>query len=229
VSIPKASSLVKSELEFKLKDEDDKLNQFISLLVTGSFSNQDKEKTNFNSNAAIAGAIAQKASQLMSNMLGSENENFQVGVTYDIGTSNSVQDVNTDDQLGVEVSGRIADKVIVNGKVGVPIGSNTNSNIIGEVEIIVPLNEPETFQAKVFNKQNEIQFTVAEGEGNTQGIGISYQFNFDNTEEFFEKIGLKRTEEEKQMTKEQRDSVRMARRIFKRQSKKEKKENKTRK
>ena len=223
VSIPKASSLVKSELEFKLKDEDDKLNQFISLLVTGAFSNQDKEKTNFNSNAAIAGAIAQKASQLMSNMLGSENENFQVGVTYDIGTSNSVQDVNTDDQLGVEVSGRIADKVIVNGKVGVPIGSNTNSNIIGEVEIIIPLNEPETFQAKVYNKQNEIQFTVAEGEGYTQGIGISYQFNFDNTKEFFEKVGLKRTEEEKQMTKEQRDSVRQARRIFKRQSKKEKK------
>ncbi len=225
VLIPKASSLVKSELEFKLKDEDDKLNQFISLLVTGAFSNQDKEKTNFNSNAAIAGAIAQKASQLMSNMLGSENENFQVGVTYDIGTSNSVQDVNTDDQLGVEVSGRIADKVIVNGKVGVPIGSNTNSNIIGEVEIIVPLNEAETFQAKVYNKQNEIQFTVTEGEGYTQGIGISYQFNFDNTKEFFEKVGLKRTEEEKQMTKEQRDSVRLERRIFKRQSKKDKKGN----
>ena len=223
VLIPKASSLVASELEFKLKDEDDKLNQFISLLVTGSFSSQNNEKTNFNSNQAIAGAIAQKASQLMSNMLGSENDNFQVGVTYDIGTSNSVQDVNTDDQLGVEVSGRIADKVIVNGKVGVPIGSNTNSNIIGEVEIIVPLNEAETFQAKVYNKQNEIQFTVAEGEGYTQGIGISYQFNFDNSKEFFEKVGLRKTEEEKLMTKEQRDSVKKERRVFKRKEKESKK------
>ncbi len=227
VIIPKASSTVASELEFKLKDEDDKLNQFISLLVTGSFSNTDKEKTNFNSNEALAGAIAQKASQLMSNMLGSDNENFQVGVTYDIGTNNSsVQDVTTDDQLGVEVSGRIADKVIVNGKVGVPIGSNTNSNIIGEVEIIVPLNEAETFQAKVYNKQNEIQFTVAEGEGYTQGIGISYQFNFDNSKEFFEKVGLKKTEEEKLMTKEQRDSVRYERRVFKRKSKEQKKKSK---
>ena len=229
VSIPKASSLVASELEFKLKDEDDKLNQFISLLVTGSFSNMDNEKTNFNSNEALAGAIAQKASQLMSNMLGSDNDNFQVGVTYDIGTSNSVKDVTTDDQLGVEVSGRIADKVIVNGKVGVPIGSNTNSNIIGEVEIIIPLNEAETFQAKVYNKQNEIQFTVAEGEGYTQGLGISYQFNFDNSKEFFEKVGLKKTEEEKLMTKEQRDSVRLERKVFKRKSKKDKKANKTQK
>jgi len=223
VIIPKASSLVASELEFKLKDEDDKLNQFISLLVTGTFSNMDKEKTNFNSNAALAGAIAQKASQLMSNMLGSDNDNFQVGVTYDIGTANSVKDVTTDDQLGVEVSGRIADKVIVNGKVGVPIGSNTSSNIIGEVEIIVPLNEAETFQAKVYNKQNDIEFNVAEGEGYTQGMGISYQFNFDNSREFFEKVGLRKTEEEKLLTKEQRDSIKQERRIFKRQSKESKK------
>ena len=223
VLIPKASSLVASELEFKLKDEDDKLNQFISLLVTGTFSNMDKEKTNFNSNAALAGAIAQKASQLMSNMLGSDNDNFQVGVTYDIGTTNSVQDVTTDDQLGVEVSGRIADRVIVNGKVGVPIGSNTSSSVIGEVEIIVPLNEAETFQAKVYNKQNEIEFDVAEGEGYTQGMGISYQFNFDNSREFFEKVGLRKTEEEKLLTKEQRDSIKQERKLFKRQSKERKK------
>ena len=161
VKIPNASSIVASELEFKLRNEDDKLTQFFSLLATGSFAATANNRTNFDGNAAIAGTLAQKGSQLLSNMLESENDNFEVGVTYDIGTDNSVQDVTTDDQLGVEVSGRIADKVIVSGKVGVPVGSNTNSNVIGEVEVKIPLNDAETLQAKMYNRQNEIQFDVA--------------------------------------------------------------------
>ena len=73
------------------------------------------------------------------------------------------------------------------------------------------------------NKQNEIEFNVVDGEGYTQGLGISYQFNFDNSKEFFEKVGLKKTDEEKLLTKEQRDSIRLERRIFKKRSKENKK------
>ena len=210
IFIPNASSLVSSELEFKIRNEDDKLTQFISLLATGSFIKTNQDKSNFNSNAAITGTIAQKASQLLTNMLVSENDNLQVGVTYDIGAKEDVTNVITDDQLGLEVSGRIADRVIVNGKVGVPVGSNTHSNVIGEVEIIVPLNAAETFQAKVYNRQNEIQYDVLEGEGYTQGVGISYRFDFDNANEFFNKIGLKKTEEEKKAVKKKKDSLKSA-------------------
>ncbi len=222
VKIPNASSVVASELDFKLRNEDDKLTQFFSLLATGAFARTENKRTNFDGNAAIAGTLAQKASQLLSNMLESENENFEVGVTYDIGTDNSVQDVTTDDQLGLEVSGRIADKVMVSGKVGVPVGSNTNSNVIGEVEVKVPLNRAETFQAKFYNRQNEIQFDVIEGEGYTQGVGISYRFDFNNAEEFVEKLGLKKTDEEKEMTKGQRDSVRAVKKLVRQEVKEEK-------
>ena len=221
VKIPNASSLVASELEFKMRSEDDRLTQFFSLLATGAFARTDNSNTNFDGNAALAGTLAQKASQLLSNMLESENENFEVGVTYDIGTNNNVRDVTTDDQLGLEVSGRIADKVIVSGKVGVPVGSNTNSSVIGEVEVKIPLNDAETFQAKFYNRQNEIQFDVVEGEGYTQGVGISYRFDFNNGNEFMEKLGLKKTEEEKLLTKDQRDSVKKLRKIAKKELKNE--------
>ena len=222
VKIPNASSTVASELDFKLRNEDDKLTQFFSLLATGTFARTENSRTNFDGNAAIAGTLAQKASQLLSNMLESENENFEVGVSYDIGTESSVQDVTTDDQLGLEVSGRIADKVIVSGKVGVPVGSNTNSSVIGEVEVKMPLNRAETFQAKVYNRQNEIQFDAAEGDGYTQGVGISYSFDFSNGREFLEKVGLKKTAEEKEMTKGQRDSVRAEKKLLNQEFKEEK-------
>jgi hypothetical protein len=155
-------------------------------------------------------------------MLESDNDNFEVGVTYDIGTESNVQDVTTDDQLGLEVSGRIADKVIVSGKVGVPVGSNTNSNVIGEVEVKVPLNDAETFQAKVYNRQNEIEFDVTDGEGYTQGVGISYRFDFNNGGEFMEKLGLRKTAEEKEMTKGQRDSLRAEKKLGRQELKEEK-------
>jgi hypothetical protein len=215
IDIPNSSSLVATELDFKLRNEDERLTQFFSLLATGSFAKLNSSKTNFDSNAAITGTIAQKASQLLSDMLVSENDDFQVGVTYDVGSNNDVKNVITDDQLGVEVSGRIGDRVIVNGRVGVPVGSNTSSNVIGEVEVIVPLNDAETFNAKVYNRQNEIQFDVIEGEGYTQGAGISYRFDFDNSAEFFRKIGIKKSKEEKEIAKKKKDSIRKVKKEIK--------------
>ena len=214
IEIPNASTLVTSELDFKLNNPDDKLTQFFSVLATGSFINLDQSNTDFNGNAAISGTISEKASKVLTEMLKSSNDEFQVGVTYDKGSTNSVEDVITDDQLGILVSGKIADKVTVSGKVGVPVGSNTSSSVIGEVEVMVPLNKAETFQAKAYNRQNEIQFDVIDGEGYTQGVGISYRFEFDNSKEFFEKIGLKKTEEEKAEIKRKKDSIKVERRML---------------
>ena len=86
----------------------------------------------------------------------------------------------------------------------------------------MPLNRTETFQAKFYNRQNEIQFDVIEGEGYTQGVGISYRFDFNNAEEFVEKLGLKKTDEEKEMTKGQRDSVRAVKKLDRQEVKEEK-------
>jgi hypothetical protein len=193
--------MVSSELDFILRNEDDKLAQFFSLLATGSFMRVDRNNTEFNSSAAITGTIAQNASKILTEVLKSNNDDIEIGVTYDIGDTNNVQDVTTDNQLGILVSGRIADRVIVSGKVGVPVGSRTNSNVIGEVEVEIPLNEAETLRAKVYNRQNEIQFDVIDGEGYTQGVGISYRFDFDNGKEFMDKIGWKSSKERKALRK----------------------------
>jgi len=209
INIPNASSMVSSELDFILKNDDDKLAQFFSLLATGSFMRIDRGNTEFNSSAAITGTIAQNASKILTEVLKSSNEDIEIGVTYDIGDTNNVQDVTTDNQLGILVSGRIADRVIVSGKVGVPVGSRTNSNVIGEVEVEIPLNESETLRAKVYNRQNEIQFDVIDGEGYTQGVGISYQFDFDNGKEFLNKIGWK-TPKELKAAKKTKDSLKLA-------------------
>ena len=68
------------------------------------------------------------------------------------------------------------------------------------------LNEEETFRLKGFNRQNEVEFAVADEEGYTQGIGLSYRVDFDNGKELKEKIFGKRKKEPK---KKQVDSLKI--------------------
>ena len=200
LEIPNSNSLVNSELAFKLSDEDKKMTQFFSLLTTGSFINLDEGNLNFDGNAALTGTISEKISDILSSILKSKGDIFDVGVTYAPGQRGNSFNTSlvTDDQLGITFNGRIGKKWIYNGKVGVPVGGNTQASVIGEVELERPLNEPETFRLKMYNKQNDIQFTVADEEGYTQGIGLSYRVDFDSGKELKKKIfGKKKSKKKK--------------------------------
>ena len=190
VEIPNSNSLVTSELEFKLSDENKKMTQFFSLLTTGSFINLDEGNFNFDTNAALTGTVSEKISDILSNILKSKGDIFDVGVTYAPGQrgNNFNSGLVTDDQFGLTFKGRIGKKIIYNGKVGVPVGGNTQSSVTGEVELEYPINKAETFRAKAYSRQNEVQFTVADEEGYTQGIGLSYSVDFDTGKELKEKI-----------------------------------------
>lgn len=194
VFLPNASSTVNSELQFKLNNSDKKMTQFFSLLTTGSFFSQDAN--NFDSNAVITGTISERISSVLSDILNKEGNNFQVGFIYDVGSYDRLSNFKTEDQLGITVSSKISKKFTVNGKVGVPVGANTQSSVIGEVEISTPLNKSESLTSRIFNRQNQIQFAVADQEGYTQGMGISYRVDFDNLKDLFKKTKPKKTQEQ---------------------------------
>ncbi|MFK7749061.1 MAG: hypothetical protein AB8B65_11755, partial [Kordia sp.] len=73
----------------------------------------------------------------------------------------------------------------------------------GDAEIEISLNEDRSLTAKIFNRQNQIQY-VGEIEGFTQGIGLSYQVDFDTLKELVDKVlkGKKKMAEER-LQKEQ--------------------------
>ena len=84
------------------------------------------------------------------------NSNFQFGVDYTQAANNDIESLNTDSQIDVSVSGQISNKLIINGKVGVPVGAKTQSSVVGEVKLEVLLNEQGNFRGVIFNRQNEI-------------------------------------------------------------------------
>ncbi|WP_086030441.1 translocation/assembly module TamB domain-containing protein [Tenacibaculum holothuriorum] len=211
IKIPNANSTVASELEFVLNDNDinTRTQHFVSLLALGTFYNEDRLGSNVA--AGLTGTASEIASSILSNLLNKDGSKFQVGVGYTQGDRGNINNLNTDDQVDVSLATQVSDRVIVNGKVGVPVGTNTQTNVVGEVKVEVLLNEEGTLRGTVFNRPNEIQNNVEE-EGYTQGVGISYQVNFNNLSELGQKLGLKKKKKEKK--EKEKDTVKVKKNKF---------------
>lgn len=191
IKIPNANSTVASELEFILNGNDlnTKMQHFTFLLAFGTFYN---EETIGNSAASgLTGTASEIASSILTDMLNSKGNKFQLGLGYTQGDRGDVNSLRSDDQVDVSISTQLSDRVLVNGKVGVPVGANTQTSVVGEVKVEVLLNEEGNLRGTVFNRQNEVQYSTEE-EGYTQGIGLSYQVNFNNLSDLGKKLGLKK-------------------------------------
>ena len=68
-----------------------------------------------------------------------------------------------------------------------PIGGVTETVIAGDFEVEMLINEDRTLSLKFFNRENSIRY-FGEQIGYTQGVGLSYNVEFDNLKELFQKI-----------------------------------------
>jgi hypothetical protein len=223
IEIPNSSSTVASELAFKLNsnDKNSKTVHFISLLVSGSFYNESD--LSVNSNAALYGTSFDMLSNVFDNILNQGNNRFKLKPVYTVGEKNKVDNLNINDQLAIALDYQLNDKIIINGKVGMPIGSKEQTNVIGEVNVEFLMNEEGTLRSSIFNRQNEIQYTEEE-EGYTQGAGLTYQIDFDSGRELLEKLGLKKKKSEDSIPdKAQQDSIITENKIIKFKNKNNKK------
>ncbi|WP_228454939.1 translocation/assembly module TamB domain-containing protein [Polaribacter haliotis] len=192
IELTNVDPTIANELEFILNDNNvnEKTTQFISLLAFGNFTNPDK--VNFDANATITNTASSAIAAAFSSLLNSPDSKFQLGVDYQQGQSDSdVDRLNIDNQVDLSVSTKVSDRVIINGKVGVPVGTKTQSSVIGEVKVEILLNEEGNFRGVIFNRQNEIQYTI-EDQGYTQGVGLSYQVNFNTLSELLQKLNWKK-------------------------------------
>ena len=192
INFPTASAVTNSELQYRLDDNTKREMQAFSLLSQGAFIN-DLSITQ----QAVTGNLVQTASSMFNQILNSGDGVFDVGVSYEIGARNPNQDFVTDDRLGVTVSTQISDRILVNGKIGMPIGGVSESVVAGDVEVQILLNDDGTLSATIFNRENEIRQFFAQEQGYTQGVGLSYQVEFDTFRELFRKL-IGRVEDEEQ-------------------------------
>ena len=188
IDFPGTSSIVQSELEYRLQDPTVEEKNAIFLLAQGTFVNA---QSGINQQA-ITGNLVQSASGILNSILSGGNDKFNLGLSYEQGILDRSADIETDDRIGVTVSTQISDRILFNGKVGVPVGASSETLVAGDFEIQVLLNEEGTLSAKFFSRQSEIQAYLSDQQGSTQGAGLSYEVDFNNFKELFRKILTKK-------------------------------------
>ncbi|MEK6449938.1 MULTISPECIES: translocation/assembly module TamB domain-containing protein [unclassified Myroides] len=179
INFPNVSSVVKSELDYKLSDRDTRERQAMALLATGSFFSSD------NSSSTLAGSLFERASSIFDDIFSDEDDKFKVGLNYAQGERNPY--TTTEGRVGVTFSTKVNDRISVNGKLGVPVGGVEQSVIVGDVEVLLRLNEAGSLSARFFNRENDINY-IGEGIGYTQGVGLTYEVDFDTFKELLSKI-----------------------------------------
>ncbi|MGB5507522.1 translocation/assembly module TamB domain-containing protein, partial [Robiginitalea sp.] len=123
---------------------------------------------------------------------GSDGDVINWGVSYESGYQDPNADIATDDRIGFTVSTKISDRVLFNGRLGVPVGGVQENTVAGDAEVQVILNDEGTLSARIFNRQNEMQQIVTDRQGYTQGVGLSYEMDFNNVKELFQKTFRKK-------------------------------------
>ena len=182
IFFPNTSGTVVSEINYRLADPQRRQLQAISLLSQGIFINEIGLSVE-----GITNNLYEKASDIFTSIIGNDDEKLKVGINYLQGDRNADLDIFSEDRLGLTLSTQISDKILINGKIGVPIGGVNETLIVGDVQIDFILNEDGSLKAKVFNKENEFRY-IGDKLGYTQGMGISYNVDFNTFRELINKI-----------------------------------------
>lgn len=188
IEFPRVSSTLNSELQFKLQTEEQRQNQALFLLASNSFVDD-----NFGGTNAFAGTVADRMSGLVNSLFADQDGKFNVGLDYSVGSN--IPDQETADRFGVTLSTQINERILINGKVAVPVGGTTETSVAGDIEVQWLMNQDGSLRMKFFNRQADLQF-IGEDQIFEQGLGLSYSVSFNTVEELMRKLFNKKAQRE---------------------------------
>lgn len=180
IRFPNVNSALNSELADRLRDKDKREFQALSLLATGAF----RSRIALDSQDAFE-LVSDGVTNMLNEIFSDDDNKVKLGLNLDIGKN--TPEFETDSRVGVTLSTKISENVLINGKVGVPIGGVSQTTVAGDFEVEVLLNEDRTLSLKFFNRENSIQ-NFGDQIGYTQGLGLSYNIEFDNLKELFSEL-----------------------------------------
>lgn len=180
IDFPRVSSIVQEELEYKLQNEEQREKQAMFLIASNSFVNDD-----FQGSGAFGSAIAERVNSLVADIFAQKDSKFKV-LPY-IVAADRTYDQDNGTELGVQITTQINERILINGKVGVPVGGVNETVVAGDIELQWLVNKDGTLRINFFNRQADVQF-IGEDQIFEQGSGISYMVDFDTFRELLNKL-----------------------------------------
>ncbi|MFN8208042.1 MAG: translocation/assembly module TamB domain-containing protein [Bacteroidales bacterium] len=202
INLPTAEEELKSKVRDAVNTQEELSKQFLSLLVLNSFMPDPNRTTaGEGTNALGAAGVGVTTSELLSNQL--SNWLSQISNDFDIGVNYRPGDEITSQQVEVALSTQLLnDRVSINGNLDVrgnqaeTTTQTSASNIVGDFVVDVKLTESGKLRVKAFNRTNDkILYDISPY---TQGVGISYQEDFNNFRELLKRYWSKPIKKEEE-------------------------------
>jgi len=189
VEIPDLDPTTQAQVDAALNTEYKVQKQFMSLLVSGSFMPDENSGVVRNSNL-----LNTTVSEIMSSQLNSIFQKLDIPLDFGLGiqqtsSGKSLYDVAISTEL-------FNNRVIVNGTIGNRMYNTSNSNeVVGDIDIEIKLDKPGTLRLNLFSRSAD-QYTRYLDNSQRNGIGITYQREFNNLREFLRNIFRGRARQE---------------------------------
>lgn len=180
IQMPRAPENVREELAYRLSDQEQLNQQFISLMALNSFTATGENDNQNVVATGVTGLTAGMLSSQFSNILQRFVQGVDINVNLNTSSSRYVEaHESTDFEVGISTK-LFDDRVTVNGVVGVPTGT-TQSDLAGDVEIEYNISPDGRLRAVFVNRrQNDY---LNNQQGYMQSVGISYRQEFNTLRE----------------------------------------------
>jgi hypothetical protein len=192
IDVPNADSETTSSVQGALNTEEKMSQQFLSLLVIGSFmsdpaapgqvaSSQAVSDENSGIQQGISNTVGEMFSNQLSNWLSQWSNNLDLGVNYRPG------DQLTSNELEVALSTQLFnDRVSINGNVDVG-NQNTSSPVAGDFSVDVKVTPSGKFRLKAFTRSNDDLLYDSQSKY-TAGFGVMYREDFNTLRELWDRF-----------------------------------------
>jgi hypothetical protein len=183
IDIPDLDSTTKSEVESALNSEDKIQKQFLSLVITGSFL-QNEEYGIINNTNLVFSNVSEMMSRQLSNLLNRMDIPVDLGVGYQ-------QNAEGTDLYDVSVSTELFDnRVEVRGSFGnrqYSTSNNPNGEMVGDLDIDVKLDKAGELRFNLFSHSAD-EYTSYLDYSQRNGVGITYQKEFGKWKDFWKSL-----------------------------------------
>ena len=187
IDIPDLDPASKSEFESAINTEDKLQKQFLALVVTGSFL-QNEQYGVTNNNSLVFSNMTELMSRGISDILTRMDIPVDLGVGYQQNSSGV-------DFYDVRLSTELFDnRVEVYGSVGnrqYSTTTNPNGDMVGDLDIDIKLDKSGQMRLNLFSHSAD-EFTSYLDFSQRNGVGITYQREFHKWKDFYNSIFRKR-------------------------------------
>ena len=201
IEIPDLDPMVKSRVESALSTEDKVQKQFLSLIVSNNFL-PDEQSGIVNNSSMLYSNVSEILATQLNNILQKLDIPIDLGLNYQPNErGNDIFDVAVSTQL-------FNNRVVVNGSVGNRQYSSGGSqnDVVGEIDIEIKLDRSGALRLNLFSHSAD-QYTNYLDNSQRNGIGLTYQTEFNSFRQFFRNMFMSRKKSQEAKLKEEQEMI----------------------